>query len=84
MRCELLKAPAVRPSRKSGFDAIVREHAAWHRQHDTDNARIAEGVVLATGTIKPRFELLVAINAKAKAWHECWDVKLAEHALAHA
>ena len=82
MKCELLKTPAVRPSRKSGFDSVMRATANWQRRHIDDNARIAEGVILATGTIKPRLDLFVAISAKAKAWHEHWDAQLAEHALA--
>ncbi len=71
-------------SKLVGFDAVARATTIWYRQHVADNARIAEGVVLTTGTIKPRLSLLDAVNAKAKAWHERWDAKLAERALAGA
>ena len=70
------------PSKKSGLDAIVCATAAWHRHHADDNARIAEGVTLNTGTIKPRLSLLVALNAKAKAWHEHWDAQTTNRNLA--
>ncbi|MDO8664571.1 MAG: hypothetical protein Q7K44_03460 [Candidatus Liptonbacteria bacterium] len=84
MQCELLKTHIVKPSRKSDFDAIARATADWQRRHVDDNARIAEGVVLSTGTIKPRLTLLDALNAKAKAWHEHWDTQIANRNLAFA
>ena len=84
MQCELFKTPVIKPSKKSGFDNFVRENADWYRRHAADNARTAEGVILHTGTIRPRFSLLHALNAKSKWYNEQRAVQLAEHALARA
>ena len=71
-------------SKLAGFDNIAHATTDWHRQHDADNARITAGVVLATGTIKPRLSLLDAVNAKANAWHKHWDATIADYSPAPA